>query len=231
MRTLFQDIIRFIYPHTCIGCGGELYNPKHFQCLECMASLPVTGFEKTQDNYTMNLFTGRLPLIKGGSWLFFEKDSLTQKLIHEVKYRGNKSLGEYLGYIMGLKMSEAGWFDDVNVLIPLPLNKKKLVMRGYNQSEILCRGLSLATGVPVEHVAVMRTIFTETQTKKSRIQRWRNVAEVFDVLEGAHLEGKHVLLVDDVVTTGATLDACGQVLLRLNNLKLSVLTLAVAHRI
>jgi ComF family protein len=191
----------------------------------------LTGFEKTRDNYTSNLFTGRLYIEKGCSWLFFEKESLTQKLIHQLKYRNNQALGEFLGYTMGKQLAECNWFNDIDVLVPLPLNKRKLNLRGYNQSEVICRGLSDATGLPIEEVAVMRTVYTQTQTRKSRIQRWLNVAEVFDLNESKHLEGKHALLVDDVVTTGATLDACGQVLLKVKGLKLSVLTLAVASRI
>lgn len=231
MHVLLQDIVRFFYPHTCIGCGKELYNLKHFLCMDCIEDLPLTGFEKTASNYTTNLFTGRLPIEKGSSWLFFEKESLTQTLIHHIKYKSHQTLGEYLGYTMGCKLMECNWFDNIDVVIPLPLNKKKLKIRGYNQSELICNGLSQATGLPVEKVAIMRTVFTETQTKKSRIQRWSNVAEVFDLAESNHLEGKHALLVDDVVTTGATLDACGQVLLKVKGLKLSVLTLAVASRL
>ena len=231
MRGIVQDIIRFFYPHTCLGCGKELYNPRHFLCIHCLKSIPLTGYENIRDNHTANLFAGRLPIEKGCSWLFFEKESITQKLIHQLKYRNNQALGEFLGFAMGSTLAECRWFEGIDVLVPLPLNKRKLNMRGYNQSEVICRGLSDATGLPVEQVAVMRTVFTETQTKKSRIQRWRNVADVFDLLDSSHLEGKHALLVDDVVTTGATLDACGQVLLKVKDLKLSLLTLAVASRI
>jgi ComF family protein len=231
MASVIQDIIRFFYPHTCVGCGKELYNLHHFACTGCLKSLPLTGFERTGNNYTETLFAGRLPLKKACSWLFFEKDSLTQKLIHQLKYRNNQAIGEWLGYAMGKQLMEQNWFNTMDVVVPLPLNKRKLNMRGYNQSEVLCRGISSATGLPVEKVAVMRTVYTETQTKKSRIQRWRNVEEVFDLIESTHLQGKHALLVDDVVTTGATLDACGQVLLKVPGLSLSVLTLAVASKI
>ena len=231
MPLIWNDILRFFYPHTCIGCGSELFDLKHFLCIDCLRTLPKTGFEKVTENQTAKLLAGRLPIEKGCSWLFFEKGSTTQKLIHQLKYRNNKPLGEFLGFAMGKQLEESNWFDGMDLLIPLPLNKKKMNIRGYNQSEVICRGLSDATGLPVEEVAVIRTVFTETQTKKSRIQRWRNVAEVFDLLDTGHLDGKHALLVDDVVTTGATLDACGQVLLKVNGLKLSVLTLAIASRI
>jgi ComF family protein len=132
---------------------------------------------------------------------------------------------------MGTQLGKAEWFKDIDVLIPLPLNQKKLNIRGFNQSTVLCQGLNAATGIPVEEVAVMRTIFTETQTRKSRLQRWTNVEHVFDLQNAGHLQGRHALLVDDVITTGATMDACGQILLKVPGLKLSLLSLAVATQI
>ncbi len=228
--SLLQDMVRFVYPHSCLGCGYEIFDKKHFLCLRCLKALPYTGFEKASKNYISGLFAGRLPVEKAASWLFFGKDGLTQKLIHQIKYRGNTALGEYLGYMMGSQLMEANWLKGIDLLIPLPLNSKKLKIRGYNQSEVICRGLGLATGIAVEEVAVMRTIYTQTQTKKSRLQRWSNVEHVFDLQNAQILEHKHVLLVDDVITTGATMDACGQVLSAVRGLKLSVLSLAVADQ-
>lgn len=177
------------------------------------------------------MFAGRLQVEKATAWLFFSKNGITQGLIHELKYRGNQDVGVAIGKMMAERLKEADWWIGIDVLIPLPLNRKKWIKRGYNQSEVLCRGISAVTGIPVEEVAVIRSVYTETQTRKSRVQRWRNVAEVFDLLDFTHLQGKHALLVDDVVTTGATLDACGQVLLRVPGLRLSVLTLAVASNV
>jgi ComF family protein len=226
-----DDLARIFYPHSCVGCGFEIYDTRHFLCLKCLAGLPFTGFEKSSGNYVARLFAGRLPFQKAASWLFFGKSGITQTLIHQLKYRGNIDLGEYLGRKMGVSLGEAGWFSDIDVLIPLPLNQKKLNIRGYNQSTVLCRGLHAATGIPMEEVAVMRTIFTETQTRKSRMQRWTNVEHVFDLQEAGHLQGRHALLIDDVITTGATMDACGQILLKVPGLKLSFLSLAVANQI
>lgn len=227
-KHIHKDITRFFYPHSCPGCGAELYQPLQMICVRCIKQLPQTGFEKTGDNYTARLFTGRLQLQKAASFLFFGKDGLTQKLIHRLKYRGDTAMGQYLGHMMGNRLAEAGWFSDIEVLIPLPLNRKKLQSRGYNQSTLICEGIQSATGIAVEEVAIMRTIFTETQTHKSRLQRWANVSHVFDLLDTQHLHNRHALLVDDVITTGATMDACGQVLLKVPGIKLSVLSLAVA---
>lgn len=226
-----NDLARLFYPHNCVGCGYELYDTRHLMCLKCLAGLPLTGFEKTPENYVARLFSGRLAFQKAASWLFFGKAGITQTLIHQLKYRGNIDLGEYIGRQMGTNLGKAGWFSDIDVLIPLPLNQKKLNIRGFNQSTVLCRGIQASTGIPVEEVAVMRTIFTETQTRKSRLQRWSNVQHVFDLQEAGHLQGRHALLVDDVITTGATMDACGQVLLKVPGLKLSLLSLAVAAKI
>ena len=231
MASILNDIARFLYPHSCLGCGYDLFDQRHFLCLRCLKALPYTGFEKSRINYTSGLFTGRLPVEKGASWLFFGKDGLTQKLVHQLKYKGNIALGVYLGFIMGSHLKEVEWFDGIDLMIPLPLNKHKHRIRGYNQSEVLCRGLNDATGIPVEEVAVMRTVYTETQTHKSRLQRWSNVEHVFDLQNSHLLDHKHVLLVDDVITTGATMDACGQVLVNVPGLKLSVLSLAVADRV
>ena len=226
-----EDLSRLFYPHQCIGCGYELYQRDQKLCSRCLKELPRTHYEKAIENHVFRLFTGRLRLERGASWLFFSKGGLTQKLIHQLKYRGNIALGVYIGQTMGTQLQKSShWFDSIDVMVPLPLNKRKMAIRGFNQSEILCRGLHLATGLPVEEVAVMRTVHTQTQTKKSRIQRWSNVEHVFDLLDTGHLENKHALLVDDVITTGATLDACGQVLLKIPGLKLSVLSLAMASR-
>jgi ComF family protein len=228
---LTSDLARLFYPHTCLGCGYELYQPQQFLCPYCLNQLPVTGYEKSRENQIARMFTGRLPVQQAAAWLFFGKNGLTQTLIHHLKYRGHTELGLALGRMMATRLQQSAWLDDVDVLVPLPLNRRKLVSRGYNQSTLLCRGMGQATGLPVEEVAVMRTVPTETQTRKSRIARWMNVAEVFDLLDTGHLHGKHALLVDDVITTGATMDACGQVLLRIPGLRLSVLSLAVASRV
>jgi ComF family protein len=231
LNQIKHNILHFFYPHNCVGCGYPLFNLQKLLCKHCIADLPLTHYEKVDDNPVVKIFSGRLQIEKATSWLFFAKNGLTQNVIHALKYRNNRKIGLAMGKMMAASLDECGWWNGIDVLIPLPLNRKKLLMRGYNQAEVLCRGISSFTGIPVEEVAVMRTVFTETQTHKTRIQRWRNVAEVFDLLDYSHLQGKHAVLVDDVVTTGATLDACGQVLSKVPGLKLSLLSLAIASRI
>ena len=225
------DFARLIFPKNCAGCGEELFGSDNLLCWQCLKELPRTGFEKHEHNPVAAIFYGRIPLQHAFSWLFYTRGSLSQMLIQQVKYRSNLELGRYLGSIMAEAMLEANLFNDVDALVPLPLNRKKLARRGYNQSMLICEGMSEVLGKPVETVAVIRSKFTQTQTKKNRLQRWLNVEQVFDLKEAHAIEGKHVLLVDDVITTGATMEACGQVLLQVPGLKLSLASLAMASKL
>lgn len=225
------DFTRLIYPNICNGCGRDLYNNENLLCWQCLNELPKTGYEMHADNYTAGIFYGRIPVQNAFSWLFFNKGTLTQHLIHQVKYRSNIKLGQYLGRLMALAVQQSLFYKEIDVLVPLPLNKKKLAKRGFNQSVILCEGMASVLEIPIETIAVYRKKFTETQTKKTRLQRIANVENVFDVKDAHRLENKHVLLVDDVITTGATMEACGIELLKIPGLKLSMGSLAIASKI
>lgn len=231
IKQYWNDFISLAYPHNCSGCGIDLANINQLLCWSCINALPLTDFEKKENNLVENLFIGRIKIKKATSLLYFGKDSLTQQLIHQIKYKNNKSLGIELGKMMGQIMLSSHRYNDIDVIVPLPLNKKKETLRGYNQAAILSLGIGEILQKPVESVAIIRTKFTETQTKKSRVQRWKNVEEVFELNNTAALENKNVLLVDDVVTTGATLEACGHALLKANGIQLSFATLAFASKI
>ena len=226
----FKDFVNtLIYPHNCCGCGHHLSSANHVLCWHCIEQFPLTNFEKQRDNAVEKIFAGRMPLQQATSLLFFVKESLTQQLLHQLKYRGRQDVGMYLGRRMGNAILEAGW--PVDCIVPLPLNKKKLAIRGFNQAEVLANGISEVLQKPIENVAIIRTRNNATQTKKNRVERWENVNEVFDLHDDHSLQGKHVLLVDDVVTTGATLEACGQVLLHIPGVQLSIATVAFASKI
>jgi ComF family protein len=231
LTRLLTDFSRLIYPNICKGCGRDLYNSSNLLCWHCLQELPRTGYELHADNYTAKIFYGRLPLENACSWLFFNKGALTQHLVHQLKYKGNLKLGRYLGELLAKALLESGLYNNVDVLVPLPLNKRKMVKRGFNQSVIICEGMSPVLGVPIENIAVFRKKYTETQTKKNRIQRIANVQDVFDVQDAKRLENKHALLVDDVITTGATMEACGAVLLKIPGLKLSMASIAIASKL
>ena len=175
------------------------------------------------------MYWGRLPLIGGTAQFYFTKESLMQHLMHQFKYKNNRDLGLQLGRIMGDQIQKSGRFK-VDALIPLPLFPVKEKRRGYNQATLLCKGMAESMNVPVIETAIIRPQHTETQTKKGRIERWKNMEGKFVLQDPGAIANKHLLLVDDIVTTGATLEACGNELLKAENVRLSLATLCVASR-
>jgi len=172
-------------------------------------------------------FWGRVSITSAMSELYFSKDSIVQNMIHEFKYRGNKKAGHFFGNMLGRSLLNSNRFE-VDLIIPLPLFIRKEKMRGFNQAEILCDGIAEIINKPVISKNVIRKIFTESQTRKHRAERWKNVEGIFYINDPKSLEGKHILLVDDVIITGATIEACGREILNVTGTKLSVATLAIA---
>jgi len=229
-ENILSPFIHFFYPHTCIGCGSDIIEKENFLCLECINELPHTNFALHSNNPLENFFWGRMPVTSGMSEFYFSKASAIQNCIHEFKYKGNIKLGLYLGRMMGKSILNSNRFSNIDLLIPLPLFTRKEFKRGFNQSSILCNGINEITNIPVMVNNVIRIKATETQTKKGRIERWENVEKSFSVADAEKLKGKHVLLVDDVITTGATIEACGSQILKVEDAKLSIASLAFATR-
>jgi ComF family protein len=215
---------------VCTGCGSDLVDDDNLLCLKCVNELPQTNFALHASNPVEKIFWGRLNLIAAMSEFYFSKGSVVQTLIHEFKYKGNKDVGLYLGAMMGSSMASTERFDNIDALIPLPLFADKEFKRGFNQATILCSGIGEVMNIPVIKNVVVRKRFTQTQTKKHRSERWENVEGSFEINNPAAIQGKHILLVDDVVTTGATLEACGAEILNIANTKLSIATLAFASK-
>lgn len=190
--------------------------------------MPVTGFVATANNPVEQSFYGRLQVEAAASGFYFHKDGLVQHLVTQLKYKNHQDMGIYLGKLIGYQLSATNRFDDVDVLVPLPLNDRKEAKRGYNQSTLICEGISQTWHKPICTDAVERTIFTQSQTNKTRIDRWQNMEGVFTLANADSIAGKHVLLVDDITTTGATLEACGYEILQALNTKLSIITVAFA---
>lgn len=213
-----------------MGCGSDLLDEKHLLCLKCINDLPNTYFAPHANNPVEKYFWGRLFLSSAHSEFYFSKESLIQHLIHQLKYKGNTDIGFYLGELLGKSLLKSNRFNTADVLIPLPLYANKEHQRGYNQAAIICNGMSAVMNIPVINDNIIRQRSTTTQTRKHRTERWENVEGSFTVKNPAALYNKHILLVDDVVTTGATLEACGKVILQLNNVKLSIATLAHASK-
>jgi ComF family protein len=230
LKNIFTDTLHLFYPHVCAGCGSDLLEQQNMLCLRCINNLPHTNFSEHANNPVEKIFWGRVALNAASSEFYFAKESLIQHLIHQLKYKGNTAVGIYLGELMGESLLASNRFNNIDALIPLPLYTDKERKRGYNQAAIICDGMSAAMQVPVIKNNVIRQHPTDTQTKKHRVERWQNVAGSFFVKDIEKLKGKNLLLVDDVVTTGATLEACGAVITAIDDVKLSIATLAHASK-
>ena len=214
------------FPHVCEGCGNDIIENGSLLCAECLLSLPETNFIAEPNNPVEKIFYGRIQIEAAGSAFYFTKHSLLQRLIIGLKYQGNKEAGFYLGKLLGYRLVQARRFNTVDEIIPLPLNPRKERKRGYNQATIIAEGIAAVWQKQVQKTSVQRSVFTETQTHKNRISRWQTMEGVFETIDQGLLSDKHLLLVDDIVTTGATLEACGEKLLKVPGIKLSIATVA-----
>ena len=226
VKNYIDDFLHLFFPHICIGCNTDILNDTDVLCAKCLSNLPETGFLSVLQNPVEKIFYGRLPVQQAGSAFYFNKDSLIQSIITQLKYRNNQEAGIFLGKLLGQQLANSKRFDDVDLIIPLPLNDRKLFKRGYNQTSAIVNGLTSVWHKPVIEDAVERISFTETQTNKDRIARWQTMEGVFSVTQPTLLKNKHVLLIDDVVTTGATLEACGTAILKIPGVQLSIATVA-----
>ena len=229
LKEIKYSLLHLIFPHLCSGCGSDKIDDAQILCMRCIASLPETGFENYMDNPAEKLFWGRLNVRSATASFYFTKESMMQHLMHQFKYKSNKEIGLQLGKMMGQKILASGRFE-VDALIPLPLFAIKEKKRGYNQATVLCEGISDVLRIPVLDDVIVRPQHTETQTKKGRIERWKNIEGRFLLKEPSLLTDLHVLLVDDVITTGATIESCGSVVLEAPGVKLSVAALCIASR-
>ena len=230
MNTWFHSFWSLLFPRCCVVCGSPLSRGEECLCTCCNINLPRTGFHLRKDNPVECLFRGRIPGLKrASSFLFYRKGSDFRRILHMLKYGGYKELGEVMGRYMSAELSSGEFFDGVDMIIPVPLHRKKQKLRGYNQSEWIARGIASVTGIPLCAECMIREKNTETQTRKSTFERWENVEGIFRLCDTVHFEGKHVLLVDDVLTTGATTVACASAFAGVSGIRISVLTLAVAE--
>ena len=221
-----QAVSNLIFPRLCFGCDQSSVEENEFFCVACMTDLPFTEFEKIRDNPVEKLFWGRVKASFANSTFFYQEETPIQKAIHRLKYDNQPELGLFFGELMGYKLSGLTALHNIDYLIPMPLHPKKEKSRGYNQAALLCRGMSKATGIPCHENFLKRSTHTVTQTQKSRIERWENVSDVFGVNNDPAMLGKNILLVDDVITTGASTESCIQTLLDAGIGEVSVSSLA-----
>lgn len=227
LKNYILGFYELFYPNLCVACNSHLLNQEELICTKCLYNLPKTNYHKEIDNPVSQLFWGRTKIEFATAYYFFHKGSMFQDMMHKFKYSGLKEIGFILGKSFGAQLKES-MFNQVDIIIPVPLHPKKLKKRGYNQSEWLARGLAESLAKTVDTKSLVRAIATETQTRKSRFERWKNVENIFKITNPELLEGKHILLVDDVVTTGSTLEACANIILEIKNTKVSIAALAVA---
>ena len=227
--SLLRDFLSLIYPDICPACNENAPIRNDIFCVNCYYKLPYTDFHLENDNLMKDRFWGRLELQMAASIFLFSKGSRTQNIIHALKYQHKKELGIKLGEDYGIKLRENPLSSSIDLIIPVPLHFKKLKKRGYNQSTIFARGLSKTLNKPYSERHLKCTRPSSTQTRKSRLERLENVDGAFEVCHRDEIEKKHILLVDDVMTTGATLEACALAILEDNNASISIATIAMAN--
>lgn len=228
MKAILNDLTNLFYPHLCILCKNPLIEYEQQICLDCLYSLPKTNYHINKGNPARALFAGFPQINEVTAFLFFEKEGITQKLVHAFKYYENKKLAEYLGRIAAIELKEYGFYASVEAIIPIPLHHKKEKKRGYNQSGHIANGIASVYGCATDKTAISRITDTESQTLKSVFERHTNVENIFRLTDTEHLSGKHILLVDDVVTTGATISACIDILSEIPEISISVFSLSIA---
>lgn len=224
----FKELIDLIFPRHCCCCGDLLVGDERHLCTHCLLHLPYTHNAVVPENETEQHFQAYPAVAAAYSLLYFRQNSATRQIIHHIKYRGDKRLALAMGRMMGQQLATSGRFDQIDLIVPVPLHRRREQQRGYNQSELLCRGIACALYKPVEIRNLVRIVNTESQTHMSADERAENVRGAFCVRRPDALAGHHILLVDDVITTGSTTAACCNALLTVENIRISVASLALA---
>jgi ComF family protein len=222
LKNIISSLDHLIFPHNCLGCATDILTKDALLCAKCFNYLPQTYFFERANNAVEKKFYGRLPIASAGASYYFNKNSVIQNLVFQLKYKNNKEAGIYLGKLVGYHILKSQRFNSIDALVPLPLNPKREFTRGYNQAMLICQGIAQVWQKPVLKDVVARKVFTETQTHENLINRWTNMEGVFAITQPSLLTNQHVLLVDDVVTTGSTLESCGAEILKIPNTKLSI---------
>jgi ComF family protein len=223
---ILKDFFGIFYPELCANCDNQLEENENTICTFCRHDLPLTNFKNYSENKITKTFYGRVVVEKANSLLFYRKTGITKKLIHELKYKRNEEIGSFFGNWLGEILKENNEFSDINLIIPVPLHPKKLKQRGYNQVSKFGKKLSDHLEIPFLEHELLRTSTSKTQTFKARFERFNNNDTKFQLKNTSTFKDKHILLIDDVITTGATLEACAKELQKTEGVKISILTMA-----
>jgi ComF family protein len=229
MISLLKDFISLLFPDLCLACGNPLIKGEEVICIQCQVGLPRTNFHHDPVNPVIRHFWGKVPIHAGTAYYYFHKGEKVQRLIHQLKYKNRPEVGHRIGRLFGHELSTSDLYKDVDVIMPVPLHKDKQRVRGYNQSEQIAIGMAASYNRSYS-TSLKRTKHTETQTHKHRFQRYQNVDKIFSLNDAEEIYNKHVLLVDDVITTGSTLAACAEEVLKANASKVSVAAAAYAAK-
>ncbi len=227
VRQLLGEILDLFYPNLCIGCENVSVPTKELLCIHCEASIELTDLHQVEDNVCTRRIVG-IPIHRAAAMFRFYPGGIVQKTIHRIKYEHQPNLAVRMGRRYGKILVQEGWISDLDILLPVPLHTRKMRQRGFNQSAAFARGLSESLGVPVSSQYLSRKTSTDTQTHKSRYERLHNMIDAFECHHPSSLCGKHVAVIDDVITTGATMEACLSTIQSIPDIKLSYLTMAVA---
>ncbi len=224
----FSDFASLFFPEYCLGCSEGLIKGEEILCTRCLSELPRTGYIDFEENPIKEKFIGRLPVKNAWAFLRFRKEGIVQHLLHQLKYNNQPEVGIRLGKLFGRELKNTG-YSQFDLIIPLPLHASRQKNRGYNQSAKFAEGLSSSLEIPFSLDCCFRLKNTQTQTRKNRSERWENVEVAFQVIDKSKIENKRILLVDDVITTGATLEACGRQLINGGCRELSIACIAEAQ--
>ncbi len=229
IKDWWNELIDFCFPRFCLVCERRLIQQEKHVCLSCLAELPYTHNYQTRKSLIKERLFLRIPYKEAVALLYFRKEGNTQKIIHAIKYFGEKECGVFMGKMLAEQLMQQAIFQTIDYIIPLPLHKSKYRKRGYNQSECIAKGIAQILQKPIRTDLLMKIKATESQTHQNAEERWINVKNSFKLLHPEVLEGKHVLLVDDVLTTGATIEAAAQCLLQAANTSISIASLAIVE--
>lgn len=227
--SFWSSLLDLISPRTCVVCGQRLSVSEETICSKCNLHLPRTGFQQDPyENIMAKMFWGQIPIERATALFYYEPHAETANILYEMKYKNHPEIGEVMGRLMARELQMSNFFEGIDGIIPVPLAKKRQRQRGYNQSHELAKGISEITGLPIYNKVVRRTVFEGSQTSLGRWERNENVEQVFELKDASTIQGKHLLLVDDVVTTGATVIACAKELCKAEGVSISVLSLGLA---
>jgi len=232
LRPFLKDTILGLtdlaWPNLCLLCKNPLVEGESCICYQCLYELPAVQYDSFKENASAERLFGRIPFEKAASTFRYQKESNMQKLLEQLKYKGEKQVGEILGKVAANRLQAKGFFLNIDYLIPVPLHPQRFRQRGYNQSEWIAKGLFSTSGIPIRTDVINRKRHNPSQTTRSLWDRWANTQDLFTLQNSSDLAGKHLLLVDDVLTSGSTLEACGGVLLQIPDVRLSLFTVAIA---